>query len=130
MKIQHITEKNEEDKFEDICGAEVTFEGNSDEGEEEIQIEDLEQSPPKMEDRKSHVHDPMEKVDLSTMEDPRITYICSLLPLDLKENITLIIHEFKDCSALNYDEMPGLDRCLAEHRFPIKQEFHLFKKTT
>ena len=42
----------------------MIYEGESDEEDEEIQIEDLEQAPPKMEDNKHQVHDPMEEVYL------------------------------------------------------------------
>ena len=73
-------------------------------------------------------HDPMEKVNLGTMEEPRITYISSLLPSDLKKGVIAILREFKDCFAWNYDEMSGLDRSLVEHCLPIKSEFHLFQQ--
>ena len=53
--------------------------------EEEIQIEDLEQAPLKMEDNKPQVHDSMEEVNLGTVEEPRITCISSLLSTNLKE---------------------------------------------
>ena len=57
-----------------------------------------------------------------------ITYISSLLPSDLKEEIIAILQEFKDCFAWNYDEMPGFDRSLVEHRLSIKSEFHPFQQ--
>ena len=97
-----------------------------DEDEEEIQIEDLEQAPPKMEDNKPQVHDPMEEVNLGTMEEARITYISSLLPIDLKEHIISLLQEFKDCFSWNYDEILGLDRSIVEHHLPIRPEFHNF----
>ena len=62
------------------------------------------------------------------MEAPRITYISSLLPPDLKEKIIPILQEFKDCFAWNYDEMPRLDSSLVEDRFPIKPKFHPFQQ--
>ena len=70
----------------------------------------------------------MEEVNLSIVEEPRITYISSLLPFDLKEEIIAIPHEFKDYFAWNYDEMLGLDRSLVEHRLSIKSKFHLFQQ--
>ena len=70
------------------------------------------------------VHDPMEEVILSIMEELRITYISSLLPSDFKKGIIATLQEFKDSFAWNYDEMLGLDRSLVEHRLPIKLEFH------
>ena len=50
-------------------------------------MEDLEQAPPKFEDTQPQVHDPMEEVNLGTVEEPRITYISSLLPSEFKEGI-------------------------------------------
>ena len=81
-----------------------------------------------MEDKSPQVHDPLEEVNLGTMEEPRITYINSLLPTDLKESIISLLQEFKDCFVWNYDEMSGLDRSLVEHRLPIMPEFHPFKQ--
>ena len=54
-------------------------------------MEDLEQVPPMFEDTQPQVHDPMEEVNLDTMEEPEITYISSLLPSDLKERIIAIL---------------------------------------
>ena len=66
----------------------------------------------------------MEEVNLDTVEVPRITYISFILPSDFKEGIIATLQEFKDCFDGNYNEMPGLDRSLVEHRLPIKREFH------
>ena len=63
----------------------MIYEGELVEDEEAIQIEDLEKSPPKMEDNKPQVHDHMKEVNLGTMEEPKITYISSLLPSNLNE---------------------------------------------
>ena len=52
-----------------------------------------------MENNKPQVHDPMEEVNLGTMEEPRITYINSLLSTNLKEQIISLLQEFKDCFA-------------------------------
>ena len=70
----------------------------------------------------------MEEVNLGYVEEPRITYINSLLPSDLKEGIIAILQEFKDHFSWIYDEMPGLDKSLVEHRLPIKLEFHHFQE--
>ena len=90
----------------------MTFKLIAYEEDEEIKMEDLEQAPPKFEDMQPQVHDLMEEVNLSTMEEPRITYISSLLPSNLKEGIIVTLQEFKDFFSWNYDEMPGLDRSL------------------
>ena len=62
-------------------------------------MEDLKQAPPKFEDVQPQVHDLMEEVNLGTVEEPRITYISSLLPSDFKEGIIETIQEFKDSFA-------------------------------
>ena len=59
-------------------------------------IEDLGQAPPKMEDNKPQVHDPIEEVNLSTVEESRITYISSHLSINLKEQIISLLQEFND----------------------------------
>ena len=91
-------------------------------------MDDLEQAPPKFEDKQPQVHDLMEKVNLDTMEESRITYISSLSLSKFKEGIIATLHEFKNCFSWNYDEMPGLDRSLVEHRLPIKPKFHPFQQ--
>ena len=52
----------------------------------------------------------MEEVNLGTVEEPKITYISSLISTNLKEHIISLLKEFKDCFAWNYDEMTGLGR--------------------
>ena len=106
----------------------MIYEEESDEEEEEIHIKDLEQAPLKLEDNKPQVHDPMEEVTLGTMEEPRITYISSLLSINLKEHIISLLQEFKDFLSWNYNEMPGLDRSLVEHRLLIRPKFHPFQQ--
>ena len=128
MKVQQNVERIEEGHLWDTCGIEMIFKGDAYEEEEEIHMDDLEQAPPKFEDMQPQVHDPMEEVNLGTMEDPMITYISSLLPSDLKEGIIAKLQEFKYCFVWNYDEMRGLDRSLVEHCLLIKPEFHQFQQ--
>ena len=47
--------------------------------------------PFKFEDTQPQVHNPMEEVNLGTVEEMRITYISSLMPSDLKEEIIAIL---------------------------------------
>ena len=84
-------EKIKEDHLQDTCGVEMIFEGDAYEGDEEIQMEDFKQAPPKFEDTQPQVHKPMEEVNLDTVEEPRITYISSLLTSNLKEEIIAIL---------------------------------------
>ena len=81
----------------------MVFEEDAHEEDEEIKMENFEQTPPKFEDMQPQVHDPMEEVNLDTVEESRITYISSLLPFDFKEGIIAILQKFKDRFAWNYD---------------------------
>ena len=74
----------------------MIYEKESNEKEEKNHIEDLGQAPPKMEDNKPQVHDPIEEVNLGTVEEPRITYISSHLSTNLKEQIISLLQEFND----------------------------------
>ena len=75
----------------------MIFEEDAYEEDEEIQMKDLEQAPPKFEDTQPQVHDPIEDVNLVTVEKSRITYISSLLPFKFKEGIIATLQEFKYC---------------------------------
>ena len=86
-------------------------------------MEDLKEAPTKFEDTKPEVTDPLDEINLGSLEEPRVTYVSSLLQGDLKEQIIHTLKEFKDCFAWSYEEMPGLKRDLVEHRLPIKPEF-------
>ena len=99
MIMQQTMERMEEEHLQDTSRAKMIFEGDVNEKDDEIQMEDLVQVPPKFEDTQAQVHDPMEEVNLSIVEEPRITYISSLLSSDLKEGIIAILKEFKDCFA-------------------------------
>ena len=91
MNVQQSLERIEEEHLQDNCGAKMSFEEDAYEEDKEIQMDDLEQALPNLEDMQPQVHDPMEEVNLSTMEEPRITYISSLLPSDLKKGIIVIL---------------------------------------
>ena len=57
-------------------------------------MEDLKEAPPKFKDSVPEVTDPMEEVNLGTLEEPRITYVSSLLQDDLKRQIIEVLKEF------------------------------------
>ena len=88
-----MTDYSQEEK---AVAVEIIFEEDA---YEEIQMEDLEQAPPMFEDKQPQVHDPMEEVNLGTVEEPRITYISSLLPFNFTEGIIATLQELKDCFA-------------------------------
>ena len=58
-----------EEHLQDTCEAKMIFYQDAYEEYEEINMNDLEQTPPKFEDMQSQVHDPMEEVNINTMEE-------------------------------------------------------------
>ncbi|VVA36942.1 PREDICTED: LOW QUALITY PROTEIN, partial [Prunus dulcis] len=67
--------------------------------------------------------DPLQEINLGTEEDPRPTFISTLLKEPLKSELMALLQEFRDCFAWHYHEMPGLDRQLVEHKLPIKDGY-------
>jgi len=74
------------------------------------------------------VQDPLETIDLGMEEDPRPIQISGLLKTKDRTWIVNLLHEFKDCFAWYYTEMPGLDPTLVEHIIPIKEGFKPVKQ--
>nr|KYP68997.1 Transposon Ty3-I Gag-Pol polyprotein [Cajanus cajan] len=66
---------------------------------------------------------PLEEVNLGTIEKRRITYVSKLAEKSVKEQIVQVLHEYKDCFAWDYEEMPGLDNRLPMilGKKPVKQ---------
>ena len=91
MKMQQTVERIEEEHLQVTYVAEMIFKGDDHEEDEEMQMKDLEQAPPKFDDMQPQLHDPIEEVNLGNVEETRITYISSLLPSDLKEWIIAIV---------------------------------------
>ncbi|KAI5313164.1 hypothetical protein L3X38_042338 [Prunus dulcis] len=56
------------------------------------------------------VRDPLEEINLGTIEDPRPTIISGLLDYPLKSELIALLHEFKDCFAWHYHEIPGYNQ--------------------
>uniref|UniRef100_A0A151UGR4 Reverse transcriptase domain-containing protein n=1 Tax=Cajanus cajan TaxID=3821 RepID=A0A151UGR4_CAJCA len=63
--------------------------------------------------------DPLEEVNLGSIEKRRITYVSKLAEKSVKEQIVQVLHKYKDCFAWDYEEMPGLDRNLVKYRLPM-----------
>ncbi|CAL9031377.1 unnamed protein product, partial [Prunus brigantina] len=64
----------------------------------------------RLDDSLPEVEDPLQEINLGTEEDPRPTFISALLEEPLRSEIITLLHEFRDCFAWHYHEMPGLDR--------------------
>ena len=48
--------------------------------------------------------------------------------IEFKEELIDLLKEFKDYFAQEYDEMPGLDQSIVEHRLSIKLGYQPFKQ--
>ncbi|KAM1771248.1 hypothetical protein ACFX11_046092 [Malus domestica] len=75
------------------------------------------------------VQNPLKTINLGTEENPRPIQISGLLETEDRAKIVDLLHEFKDCFAWHYTEMPGLDPTLVEHIMPIKEGFKPVKQT-
>ncbi|XP_015960134.1 uncharacterized protein LOC107484040 [Arachis duranensis] len=73
--------------------------------------------------------DPLEEINLGTPDDVQITYICKGLVDPFRTELFHLLHEFKDCFAWDYYEMPGLDHSLVEYRLALKSNARPVKQT-
>ncbi|CAL8153039.1 unnamed protein product [Prunus armeniaca] len=101
---------------------EFTHESTKEE-EESLQEEVLDFAPATLDDSLLEIENPLQEINLGTEEDPRPTFINALLEGPLKNEIIALLHDFRDCFAWHYHEMPGLDRKLVEHKLPIKEGY-------
>ncbi|GKV53168.1 hypothetical protein SLEP1_g59706 [Rubroshorea leprosula] len=85
---------------------EVVHEGEKDTHTDGITMEELDLAPAKLDDLRADVQDPLKEVNLGTEAEPRITFVSGLLPPEMRDQIICLLHEFKDCFACDYSEMP------------------------
>ena len=64
--------------------------------------------------------DPLEEIDIGNGSVKRPTYISANINPNLKGKLVLLLKEFSDCFAWDYNEMPGLSREMVELKLPIK----------
>ncbi|KAK2436375.1 hypothetical protein QL285_021373 [Trifolium repens] len=69
---------------------------------------------------KMQAQDPLEEIDIGNGSVKRPTYISANISPDLKGKLVLLLKEFGDCFAWDYNEMPGLSREMVELKLPIK----------
>jgi len=67
--------------------------------------------------------DDLIEVDIGSGDRLRPTFISAKLDSECKQQLTDLLKEYRHCFALDYTEMPGLDRSIVEHRLPIKFRF-------
>ena len=74
-------------------------------------------------DSNSENQDPLVEMNLSTKEEPRVTFMIGHLRLEEFARILEVLTKYKDCFAWSYIELPGLNRKLVKHKLPIKTRF-------
>jgi hypothetical protein len=72
--------------------------------------------------------DELEEVDIGPGDKPQPTFISKKLSLCLRELTIALLKEYADCFTWDYTKMPGLDRSIVEHRFPLKKGFRPFQQ--
>ncbi|CAL9029425.1 unnamed protein product [Prunus brigantina] len=82
-----------------------------------------------MEDDYPEVQDPLLEINVGTKAEPRPLFVSQLLNPELTAEIIGLLHEYKDCFAWDYHEMPGLPRSLVEHELKIKEGFRPFQQS-
>ncbi|CAL8989484.1 unnamed protein product [Prunus brigantina] len=97
-------------------------------GADALTIDDLEIAPAEMEDDYPEVQDPLLEINVGTEAEPRPLFVRQLLDPGLAAEIIGLLHEYKDCFAWDYHEMPGLPRSLVEHELKIKEGFKPFQQ--
>uniref|UniRef100_A0A151UFP1 Retrotransposable element Tf2 n=2 Tax=Cajanus cajan TaxID=3821 RepID=A0A151UFP1_CAJCA len=129
QRDQEVSEGKENEKTEVKMDQEVENVKEENEQESELKLDCIfDDSPLGFERAAKKQHklesqDPLEEINLGTVENRKVTYISKFLQRELKEELIRVLHDYKDCFAWDYDEMPGLDRGLVEHRLPIKDEY-------
>ncbi|CAL2270827.1 unnamed protein product [Prunus armeniaca] len=92
----------------------------AEEQEESLQVEELEFAPAALDDSLPEVEDPLQEINLGTKDDPKPTFISVLLDEPLKGEIIAPLHDFRDCFAWHYHEMPGLEAFLRMRQHKLK----------
>ncbi|CAL8993414.1 unnamed protein product [Prunus brigantina] len=94
-----------------------------------LTFDDLETTPAEMKDDYPVVQDPLLEINVGTEAEPRPLFVSQLLNPELAAEIIGLLHEYKDCFAWDYHEMPGLPRSLVEHELKIKEGFRPFQQS-
>ena len=62
------------------------------------------------------------QVNLGSQDHPKPIFISESLSLMEKEELIILVKEYIDVFAWNYEDMPGLDPQVAMHRLNIKPD--------
>ena len=65
----------------------------------------------------------IELVNLGSEDDVKEVKIGSQLCIEVKKGLIDLLREYSDVFAWSYQDMPGLDSEIVEHRLPLKPEY-------
>ena len=63
--------------------------------------------------------DETQTINIGTKEDPKPVLICSTLTLEENSELTNLLKEYKNVFAWSYQDMPGIDPEIVQHRIPL-----------
>ncbi|XP_050222703.1 uncharacterized protein LOC126672794 [Mercurialis annua] len=112
----------------DIDSAECIYEDQEQDPTGSLRIGDIRLATGKLEDDPAQVQDDLLEINLGTDESPKPIYINAGLDEGFREQLIDLLIEFRDCFAWSYEEMPGLDPDIAEHKLPLKSGFRPFRQ--
>ncbi|XP_050211341.1 uncharacterized protein LOC126661533 [Mercurialis annua] len=112
----------------DITSAECIYEDQDQDPTGSLRIGDIRLATGKLEDDLAQVQDDLLEINLGTDESPKPININVGLDEGFREQLVALLIEFRDCFAWSYDEMPGLDPDIAEHKLPLKSGFRPFRQ--
>ncbi|KAF1879695.1 hypothetical protein Lal_00044314 [Lupinus albus] len=101
---------------------------------EEDNDEEWEASPEllrlvEQESREIQPHEELvELINLGSEEDKKEIRVGTIMDTSERMKLIELLHEYKDVFAWSYEEMPGLDRNLVEHKLPLKLDSKPVKK--
>ena len=73
-------------------------------------------------EKRTSIIEETEKVDISDTDIPREVQIGLTLSSEEKTELVTVLKEFKDVFAWSYEDMPGIDPEIAEHKIPLIPE--------
>ena len=66
--------------------------------------------------------DEITTVNVGTEKDPRLVQIGSTLSSEEREHLVALLKDFKVVFAWSYEDMPGIDPEIVQHRIPLDPE--------
>ena len=119
MQIEKVSQAN--NQLSDSLGIyEITPEEEDDESKDEDPAKMYSTGEKRFDEPTSAVEEPTKEINLSTENDPRTVIISLNLNHEEESALIQVLKEYKDTFAWTYEDMPGLDPALVEHRLPIK----------